>query len=157
MGQNDAQEWGDEGAGSPSSSSDTENDAQNAKQQDLQEVEVVEDDTVRTSGVDALATFSEDEGPLSARILPVVKRGSTSWRVVIYSEGVQGSLYESEKKITDEVADALGISPRLQQRINNGLEYAHQELDLPRELADAQRQKRSLHELEVMMEDDENA
>jgi hypothetical protein len=104
-----------------------------------------------TPGVEALATFSEQEGPFSFRILPVIERGNTDWRVVTYMEGTQGPVYQSREGVTDGAAGQFGISERLQTRINEALDYAKRELKVPEELGNQQRDKRTLHELEVMM------
>ena len=70
-------------------------------------------------------------------------------------DGVQGPVYQSKSSISDEAADELGMSRRLQDRINDALDYADQNLQVPTELGNQERQKRSLHELEVLMDEGE--
>jgi hypothetical protein len=67
--------------------------------------------------------------------------------------GVQGPVYESSEGISDGAADQMGMSRRLQERINESLAYADEHLQIPEEMGDQQRESRSLHELEVMMEE----
>lgn len=114
------------------------------------EAEVVENNPAQSADIEALATFSEQEGPLSIRILPVIEGGETDWRVLVYMQGVQGPTYQSRDGITDGAAAEFGISDRLQERVNSALQYAKENLDLPEEAGDQKRAKRSLHELEVM-------
>lgn len=116
------------------------------------DAEVIEESNPHLSAeVEALSTFSEQEGPLSIRILPVIEGGQTDWRVLIYMSGTQGPVYQSRDGLTDIAASEFGISSRLQGRINDALAYAKDELEVPDGLGDQKRQKRSLHELEVMM------
>lgn len=116
--------------------------------------EVIEEDNPNiTPGVEALSTFSEQEGPLSFRILPVISGGQTDWRIVVYMRGTQGPIYQSRDGLTDEAAGEFGISQRLQERINDALNYAKAELEVPGNLGNKTREKRSLHELEVMMDE----
>ena len=117
------------------------------------ETEVVaEHNPALTPEVEALSTFSEQEGPLSFRILPVIEGGQTDWRLVVYMDGAQGPVYQSRGGLTNGAAAEFGISDRLQERLNSALSYAKESLEVPEELGDQKRQKRSLHELEVMME-----
>lgn len=119
------------------------------------QVEVVDGQSIQpTEDVEALSTFSEQEGPFSFKVLPVIRDTVTDWRVVVYMKGVQGPVYESTENISDGAAEQLGISKRLQNRINDALEYADSYLQIPSELGDHSRQKRSLHELEVMKENE---
>lgn len=137
---------------------ETDQDNSSAETTSAEDVEVVEAEVVEqgdikpASDVEALSTFSEQEGPFSFKVLPVIRDTVTDWRVVVYMQGVQGPVYESTEKISDGAADQLGMSRRLQERINDALEYADKNLEIPSELGDHSRQKRSLHELEVMME-----
>jgi hypothetical protein len=125
------------------------------EQSELQETEVVaEPNPALTPEVEALATFSEQEGPLSFRIIPVIEGGQTDWRILTYMTGTQGPVYQSREGVTDEAAEQFGISDRLQDRLNSALMYAKENLEVPRGLGDQKRAKRSLHELEVMMEDE---
>jgi len=118
----------------------------------VDEADVVEDSNPQlTPEVEALATFSEQEGPLSFRIIPVIQGSQTDWRILVYMRGAQGPVYQSREELTDEAAMQFGISNRLQDRINSALSYAKEELEVPEELGDQKRTKRSLHELEVMM------
>lgn len=118
------------------------------------EVEVVEGSKPAIGEeVEALSTFTESEGPFSYKVIPVIKDATTDWRVVVYMSGVQGPVYESDQRVTDEAADELGMSRKLQDRINEALDYANRELSIPAELGDQKRQKRSLHELEVLMDE----
>lgn len=105
--------------------------------------------------VQALSTFSEQEGSFSAKIIPVVQNEGADWRIVVYGEGVQGPLYQATSNITDEAADRLGMSRQLQDRVNEALAYADENLQVPPELGNQKRQKRSLRELEMLMEDGE--
>ena len=123
-----------------------------SEQADLNNVEVVEDSSNVSEEMEALSTFTETEGPFSYKLLPVIKGGSTNWRIIVYMTGVQGPVYESDQRVTDDAANELGMSRKLQDRLNNALEHANKELEIPPGLGDQKRQKRSLHELEVMME-----
>lgn len=114
---------------------------------------VEEHNPALTPEVEALATFSEQEGPLSFRIIPVIEGGQTDWRVLVYMTGAQGPVYQSRDGVTDGAAGQFGISSMLQDRINDALKYAKENLEVPPELGDQKRQKRTLHELEVMMEE----
>ncbi|MFC7059169.1 hypothetical protein [Halovenus salina] len=117
-------------------------------------VEVVEESNPHlTEEVESLSTFSEQEGPLSLRIIPVIEGGQTDWRILVYMSGTQGPVYQSRDGMTDAAAQQFGISERLQQRLNDALAYAKQELEIPDGLGDQKREKRTLHELEVMMEE----
>ena len=142
-----AQEATDDWDDAPQSQKDS------SEQTTIADPEVVETSPVPSSEVESLSTFTETEGPFSYKLIPVIQGGSTSWRVVVYMEGVQGPVYESDQRVTDEAADQLGMTRTLQSRINDALDYARQELEIPAELGDQKRQKRSLHELEVMMEE----
>lgn len=116
-------------------------------------VEVVEEkNPALTEEVEALATFSEQEGPLSFRIIPVIAGGQTDWRLLVYMNGAQGPVYQSRRELSDAAADQFGITQRLQDRLNDALAYAKTELEIPEGLGDQKREKRTLHELEVMME-----
>lgn len=118
-----------------------------------QAVEVVEERNPElTAEVEALATFSEQEGPLSFRIIPVVAGGQTDWRLLVYMSGTQGPVYQSRDGLTNAAAEQFGITQRLQDRLNEALDYAKTELQVPEGLGDQKREKRSLHELETMME-----
>lgn len=150
MVEEESDNWDEDGTGSGSQRSDPSEDTQ---QVEIEEVNNGGNPAAPSSEVEPLATFREEEGPLTALILPVIKRGQTSWRVRIHSDGVQGMLFESHSTISDGEADALGMSPGLQNRINEGLRYAHQEFDLPQELRGQQRAKRSLSDLEDRMDD----
>lgn len=110
-----------------------------------------QDNPALTQEVEALSTFSEQEGPLSFRIIPVVEGGETDWRILVYMRGTQGPVYQSRHGLTNKAAEQFGISQRLQARINDALAYAKEELKIPDGLGDQKREKRSLHELEVMM------
>jgi hypothetical protein len=121
------------------------------QQAELSETEVVEPNPDLTPDVEALSTFSEQEGPLSLRILPVIEGGQTDWRILVYMQGAQGPVYQSRDGMTNVARDQLGISERLQTRVNDALAYAKAELEVPDGLGDQKREKRSLHELEVMM------
>lgn len=117
------------------------------------QVQVVEEENpALTPEVEALATFSEQEGPLSFRIIPVVEAGQTDWRLLVYMAGTQGPVYQSRDGLTNAAADQFGITERLQDRLNDALQYAKQELEIPDGLGDQKREKRTLHELELMME-----
>lgn len=119
-----------------------------------QAVEVVEESNPElTAEVEALATFSEQEGPLSFRIIPVVAGGQTDWRLLVYMSGTQGPVYQSRDGLTNGAAEQFGITQRLQDRLNEALDYAKAELQVPEGLGDQKREKRTLHELETMMED----
>lgn len=117
--------------------------------------EVVEEHNPALSAeTEALATFSEQEGPLSFRILPVIEGGATDWRILVYMRGVQGPVYQSRDGLTDGAAGEFGISSMLQERVNDALRYAKENLEVPEELGDQKRAKRTLHELEVMMQEE---
>lgn len=122
------------------------------EQTELDNVEVVETSPAASNEMQALSTFTEAEGPFSYKLQPVIKGGSTHWKIIVYMTGVQGPVYESDQRVTDEAASKFDMSRTLQDRLNNALEHAKKELELPPELGDQKRQKRSLHELEVMME-----
>lgn len=99
-----------------------------------------------------LATFTEQQGPFSIKVLPVIRDTGTDWRIKVYGQGIQGPVYESTSRMTDDVANWLGIGTDLQERINGALAYADENLDLPKELGDQSRSKRSLDELSRMAE-----
>lgn len=126
-------------------------------EQETLDTEVVDSDAAQESNphltpeVEALATFSEQEGPLSFRIIPVIQGSQTDWRILVYMQGAQGPVYQSREGLTDGAATQFGISNRLQDRINSALSYAKEELNVPEELGEQKRAKRSLHDLEVMM------
>jgi len=126
------------------------------EQVEITEVETVEqpapeNNPAISQEVEALATFSEQEGPLSFRIIPVIEGSETDWRILVYMRGTQGPVYQSRHGLTNDAAEEFGISERLQARVNDALEYAKRELEIPDGLGDQKREKRSLHELEVMM------
>lgn len=102
--------------------------------------------------LDSLSTFSEQEGPFSYKLIPEIHRSDTVWRIKVYGEGTQGPLFQSDGKIPDESADAMGMTRQLQDRLNSAIEYAQQNLRVPPELGDQKRKKRSLHDLEILME-----
>lgn len=146
-----------------SSNKESEGNAEQTTQQTLRESEDFEQVEAKVEEVgapqpaeevDSLATFSEQEGKFSVRIIPVVRNAGADWRVNVYAEGVQGPIYQATGKITDEAADQLGMTRRLQTRVNEALEYANQNLHIPEVLGNQKRDKRSLHDLEVMMEDE---
>ena len=131
------------------------NDPENNEDQ-AQTAEVVEDpNPALNEDVEALSTFSEQEGVLSFRIIPVIEGGQTDWRLLVYMRGTQGPVYQSRKGLTDAAAQEFGITKRLQDRLNGALTYAKNELEVPDGLGDQKREKRTLHELEMMMEDKE--
>lgn len=118
------------------------------------ELEVVDSKELQSSeSVEALATFSEREEPFSYTVIPVIQNGTTDWRIVIYKEGAQEQVYNLTEKIPDDVADELGMTSRLHDRINKAFNYADQNLRIPPELGDQSRQKKTLHQLEIMMEE----
>lgn len=138
--------WEQSSPQNPGESENNENEAP--------EVEVIEEhNPALTPEVEALATFSEQEGPLSFRIIPVIEGGQTDWRILVYMRGTQGPVYQSRDGLTTAAAEQFGISERLQERVNNALNYAKANLEVPPELGDQKREKRTLHELEVMMEE----
>lgn len=117
-------------------------------------VEVAEEkNPALTAEVEALSTFSEQEGPLSFRIIPIIAGGQTDWRLIVYMNGTQGPIYQSRDGLTDAATQQFGITSRLQTRINDALAYAKQELHIPEGLGDQKREKRTLHELELMMDE----
>lgn len=118
------------------------------------EAEVVDHNPALSAETEALSTFAEQEGPLSFRILPVIEGGATDWRILVYMRGVQGPVYQSRDGLTDGAAGQFGISSTLQNRVNDALQYAKNNLEVPEELGDQRRAKRTLHELEVMMENE---
>jgi hypothetical protein len=135
------------------SESTDENEEDSDEPEEEPQTEVVEfSEPEPAEEIDSLSTFSEQEGPFSFKVIPVIKQGSTDWRAVVYMTGVQGPVYESTEKIADEAAESLGMSRRLQRRLNEALDYADRNLQVPAELGDQTREKRSLHELEVMMD-----
>lgn len=143
------------GPNTPANGGDWESDPndESADEQTPVEAEVVEEhNPALTPEVEALATFSEEEGPLSFRILPVIEGGQTDWRLLAYLSGTQGPVYQSRDGLTDGAAAEFGISDRLQARLNDALAYAKNNLKVPEELGDKKRAKRTLHELETMME-----
>ena len=118
------------------------------------EAEVVHHNPALSAEVQALSTFSEQEGPLSFRIIPaVVGNGQTDWRLNIFLAGTQGPVYQNRDGLTNEARDEFGISTRLQDRINSALAYARENLEIPPSLGNMTREKRSLHELEIMMQE----
>lgn len=128
-------------------------DTQSEPDEQAQIAEVVEEHNPRlTPEVEALATFREQEGPLSFRIIPVIQGGQTDWRLLVYMRGTQGPVYQSRDGLANAAADQFGITDRLQNRLNDALKYAKEELEIPEGLGDQKREKRTLHELEMMME-----
>lgn len=116
------------------------------------EVEVIEQRETQLSGNDAaLATYSLKRGPLSFKILPIVSDGGTDWRLVGYSDGVQGPVLEVTEHLSREAAEELGLSPDTRERLNDALHYADEHLSLSPELGDRQRDARRLTELEQAM------
>jgi len=69
--------------------------------------------------------------------------------------GTQGPVYQNSDGLTDEARDQFGVSVRLQRRINSALNYAQGNLEVPPELGNKTRSKRTLHELEVRMEEEQ--
>lgn len=134
--------------GKPEDGSD--NPSENAE---IVQTEIVEEpNPALTPQVEALSTFSEQEGPLSFRIIPVILGGQTDWRIVVYMTGAQGPVYQSRRELTTEASLQFGISDRLQERINDALRFAQENLEVPPELGDQRRTKRSLHDLEILMD-----
>lgn len=116
------------------------------------EVDVVDQRSTQLSGNDAaLATYSLEHGPLSFKILPIVSDGGTDWRLVGYSDGVQGPVLEVTEHLSREAAEELGLSPDTRERLNDALQYAQEHLSLSPELGDRQRDARRLTELEQVM------
>lgn len=129
----------------------TNNSSNPAGQNEPVEAEVVEHNPRLTKDIRALSTFSKQEGPLSFRIIPVIEGGATDWRILAYLDGTQGPVYQSRDGLTDAAAEQFGISNALQDRINDALRYAKDNLEVPEGLGDQKRTKRTLHELEMMM------
>lgn len=132
--------------------------ANSTPEKDPQEVKVESEvpsaaEIQSSAEINSLSTFSEQEGPFRYKIIPTVNSTNTNWRVVVYSKGVQGPLFESDTGVSDSQADHFGLTRKLQNRINTALEYANENLRIPSELRTAKRDKKSLHELEVMMEE----
>lgn len=107
------------------------NEPDETQEDDVRETEVTHENPHITPEVEALATFSEQEGPLSFRIIPVIEGGQTDWRILVYMRGTQGPVYQSRDGLTDEAVEQFGVSPRLQDRINGALAYATAELEVP--------------------------
>jgi hypothetical protein len=135
-------------AGSGAELSDNGGDGQT----EISDAQVVENSPQPSEAVESLATFTASHGPLDLKVLPNVERGGTDWRIVVYSRGVRGPLLETNQPITDQQASELGISRQLQDRLNEALEYAQAELELPRELGHMTRSKQSLSDLEALMD-----
>jgi len=131
--------------GEPSSEDNSE------EQTEITDVEVVDEDPKPAEAVEALSTFSVQHNSLNIKVLPNVERDGTDWRIVVYSRGVRGSLLETNQPLSDQEAEQLGIPRSLQERINDALKYAQQELELPKVLGHMPRKKKSLSELEEMM------
>jgi len=140
----------------PNGNNDDADDDQNGTTETV-EREVIEEHNPNISPeVEALATFAEQEGPLSFRIIPaVVGNGETDWRLNVYSAGSQGPLLQSREGLSDAARQKFGVSVRLQERINSALAYAGENLQVPPELGNLTREKRSLHDLEVLMQEQE--
>jgi len=136
----------------------TENTGSDAEQDDsgeqteVADAEVIDNTSAPSEVVQFHATFTATDGPLNLKVLPSIERGGTDWRIVIYSQGVRGSLLETNQPLTDAQAAELGISRQLQERVNGALEYAQAHLELPRELGHMSRSKRTLSDLEGLME-----
>ena len=129
-----------------------ENTGSDAEQTEIGETEVVGNSPQVSEQVEALSTFTASHGPLDLKVLPNVERGGTDWRIVVYSRGVRGPLLETNRPMTDQQASELGIPRQLQERLNDALEYAQAEMELPRELGHMARSKQSLSDLEALME-----
>lgn len=129
------------------------NDEETKEQAELPNTEVVENSPQASGEVEALSTFSASHGPLKLKVIPSVSRTGTEWRAIVYSRGVRGSLLETNKPITNEAADQLGIPHQLQERMNNALEYAQRQLEVPQGLGNQTRNKQSLGDLEALMDE----
>ncbi|MHC3379012.1 hypothetical protein [Haloarcula sp. H-GB5] len=118
------------------------------------EIEVVENEgKASLSGNDAaLATYSYDSGPLTFKILPVVSGSGTDWRLVAYSDGIQGPVFKTTDSLSSEAAAELGVSEQTRKRLNDALSYADRHLSLAPELGDRERDSCRLQELEAAME-----
>lgn len=118
--------------------------------------EAAESTEIQSSGnVESVSTYTHEVGKFKYKIVPEISRTGTNWRVVVFLKGVQGPYFQSYTAVSDEQADRLGMSRKLQERVNGALEYANEEMQRPKELRTAKRDKRSLGELEDLMEGSE--
>lgn len=127
-------------------------DTESGEQSQITDAEVIETSPQASEQIKALSTFTAAHGPLDLKVMPNIERGGTDWRIVVYSSGVRGPLLETNQALTDQQAGELGIPRQLQQRLNDALEYAQAELELPSELGHMARSKQSLSDLESRME-----
>lgn len=127
-------------------------DTESGKQTEITDAEVVEDTIQPSDDVMALSTFDARHESNRIMIMPTNTHDGTQWSIVVYKRGVRGSVLETEQPMTDQQAADLGIPRQLQQRVNDALGYAKQELDLPKSLGHMGRSNRSLSDLEARME-----
>ena len=99
-----------------------------------------------------LTTFSVTDGPIRYNVTPTKKGGILRWSVVAYMKGMRGPYFESPWGITDDLAEEHAISPDLQRRLNDALEYAKLNLELPDSVRNLEHDKRGLRDLEDLME-----
>ncbi len=129
----------------------TENGGSDAEQSEINDTQVVDSPQV-SEAVESLSTFTEPHGEITLKVIPSVTRGGTEWKISVYSSGIQGPLLETNQPLTDAQSSELGISRQLQDRLNDALEYAQANMELPRELGHMTRSKRSLSDLEALMD-----
>lgn len=123
------------------------------------EVEVVDDDApeepedlpvAEFGDSTELATYSVNFGGFSFRLLPQSTSSGVDWRIWVFANNVQGPILRTNTAISQAEAEDLGIPESLRNRINEGLEFAQNELDLPPALK-RETEDRSLEDLEAMM------
>jgi hypothetical protein len=141
---------------------DTENDVEIVEPDESEQLDqptetqvagAVEPNPALSAEVEALSTFSEQDGPLRFRILPVIEGGQTDWRLIVYMQGTQGPVYQSREGLTEAALEQFGISVTLQERLNSALQYAKENLEVPDGLGDQKRAKKTLSDLESIMEE----
>jgi hypothetical protein len=122
------------------------------------EIEVVDDTPEQPQDLETvefddsqLATFTANFGEFSFKLIPESRSSGIRWVVAVYASGVQGSLFRTDKQITDAQADEFGLPERLQERLNEALRFSNEELTLPAELQSELKSK-SLEDLERLKE-----
>lgn len=79
-------------------------------------------------------------------ITPVMLSSGVRWDINVYGRR-QGPIRPAQDGVTDEQAADLGLSPQEQSELNRALQYAKQNLDLPRSLRGQKRRNRPLDDL----------
>lgn len=99
-------------------------------------------------------TYEVSENGCTYRIIPEIQKGGvTRFKVQVNSAGIQGQLFTGQQ-IPDDAADALGLSPQLQNKLNRVLREANRTLSLPESLRGESMENRPLSDLENVLTDE---